>query len=298
MATHGVNGPRSSISERELGKRPESKVGRVVRNRPEQGHTIDLELGLPDQHNGYPDLATHSDRSDSSMAYQRVAFLHSRLLNEQAMIQAMTQEQPKTKHELVKMEDHYRVSDRRHWMPRQVEPLVFQPGGPVKFRHHRHLLLNDLEEKLYKFNSMVLQMRPLPQFEKPSLQQYISVRQFLEEGPDIHMGHPTISDNFWPSYELAVKELLRDTGSKFLDRLVNVHWLEAPFKEAENSDQAPKTLGTQFKKSWDLLIGLGVALMMQPCLHVLFWIGHITAALGFVLTANSLGSEWTPTTTR
>ncbi|KAL8993286.1 MAG: hypothetical protein Q9169_006459 [Polycauliona sp. 2 TL-2023] len=75
------------------------------------------------------------------------------------------------------------------------------------------------------------------------------------------------------------------------------HWLRTSCEEARNLKTA---VDVWFKDKVDLAMGLSVGLVpsvMHCCLYIMFWTGHITAALGFVLTANTPMSEWGPTTT-
>ncbi len=95
----------------------------------------------------------------------------------------------------------------------------------------------------------------------------------------------------WLKYELAVKEFLRDKGPAFLKKPLNRLWMEEPYQEANKSRKASKTVRVGVRSRISQLIGISMGLTVQSCLHIFFWIGHITAALGFVLVANSAGSD-------
>lgn len=125
-------------------------------------------------------------------------------------------------------------------------------------------------------------------------QRYLSVGRFLEQGPDIHMDHSELQDNSWLNYELAVKEFLRDRSSTFLNKPLDRLWMEEPYQDADTSRESWTAVSVGLKNRINLLIGVSMGLMMQCCLHVLFWVGHITAALGFVLVANTSGSGGSP----
>lgn len=139
---------------------------------------------------------------------------------------------------------------------------------------------------------MLLQMQSLGQIATSSPRQgYFSVGQFLEQGPDIHMDRSEAHEASWPKYELAVKDFLRDKGLAFLKKPLNRIWMEEPYQGANKSRKPSKTFRVGVESRISQLIGVSMGLTMQSCLHIFFWIGHITAALGFVLVANSAGSD-------
>lgn len=145
-------------------------------------------------------------------------------------------------------------------------------------------------------DSSLLKMRSLTSTTTPNARHhYITVGEFLEHGPDIYMDHSEVQNSIWSNYELEVEEFLRDKGTTFLNRPLDRHWMEKPYQEANDSLYSWTTISVGFKNKVDLLISLSLGLMIGLSMEILFWIGHITAALGFVLAANTPGSDGSPT---
>lgn len=99
------------------------------------------------------------------------------------------------------------------------------------------LLISDFAD------SMVLHTRYFTQINVAKLgQRYISVGQFLKQGPDIHMDHSKTGDITWLKYELAVKEFLHEKGLAFLNRPLDRQWLEEGREEANTSSSLWSTV--------------------------------------------------------
>ncbi|KAL8776884.1 MAG: hypothetical protein Q9213_008093 [Squamulea squamosa] len=99
------------------------------------------------------------------------------------------------------------------------------------------------------------------------------------------MDRSELKQNSWLEYEAAVRKFLdapENTG--FLNKQLDQCWMEDSHKEAVNGfRQMCTTISCQVRNKIDLSLGLGIG--------ILFWVTHITAALGFVLIANTSGSE-------
>lgn len=139
---------------------------------------------------------------------------------------------------------------------------------------------------------MVLRIYSFAQTDKAKLRQrYTSVGQFLKQGPGIHMDRSMTEDITWLKYELAVKEFLNEKGSAFLNTPLDREWLEEGHEEANTSRSLWSTVNLGVKDGKDFLLGFVIGRIMMFCWHILFWAGHITAALGFGLVANMPESE-------
>ncbi|KAL8643487.1 MAG: hypothetical protein Q9226_008337, partial [Calogaya cf. arnoldii] len=213
---------------------------------------------------------------------RRFAFLHARLLLDR--YQEFEQELGK----LDKVDDYFHPSYGRISKFRLTNIQNAQPRESIDFIKHRRLLLSDINEKLFEYNSMLVQMHTLPQYTTSGnpRQRYISVGQYLNHGPDIHLDRSGIRGNAWVKYQLAVKDFLRDQTSAFLNRPLDQEWLEETHQKANTSSKPWTTFKAGWKSGTDLPMRLAVASMIRFCVYILFWTGHITAALGFALVAN------------
>ncbi|KAL8881216.1 MAG: hypothetical protein Q9198_001538, partial [Flavoplaca austrocitrina] len=183
---------------------------------------------------------------------------------------------------LDKIDDRVHASDAR----------ATQPGEAMGVVHYRHPLLGEIEGELSEYNSMVLRIYSFAQTDKAKLRQrYTSVGQFLKQGPGIHKDRSMTEEITWLKYELAVKQLLNERGSAFLNKPLDRQWLEEGPGEPSTSRSLWSTIKTEFQNGQDLLLGFAIGRIMQFCWHILFWAGHITAALGFGLVASMPESE-------
>ena len=134
---------------------------------------------------------------------------------------------------------------------------------------------------------MVLRIYSFAQIDKAKLRQrYTSVGNFLKQGPGIHMDRSMTEDITWLKYELAVKQFLTEKGSAFLNRPLDREWLEEGHEEAKASRSLWSTVNLGAKDGKDYLLGFAISRIMMFCWHILFWTGHITAAIVFGLVAN------------
>ncbi|KAL9032168.1 MAG: hypothetical protein Q9180_006657 [Flavoplaca navasiana] len=243
--------------------------------RPNQPYKTDLELGLHHPHiNSWSPFAISQSDDFEFMLARRFAYLHARcLLNQQAKFLEIEQQLDK----LDKIDDRVHASDAQ----------ARQPGEAMGVVRYRHPLLGEIEGKLSEYNPMVLRIYSFAQIDKAKLRQrYTSVGQFLKQGPGIYMDRSMTEDITWLKYELAVKQFLNEEGSAFLNRPLDRQWLEEDPGEANISRSLWSTLKTEFQNGQDLLLGFAIGGVMQFCWHILFWTGHITAAIGFGLVAN------------
>ena len=126
-------------------------------------------------------------------------------------------------------------------------------------------------------------MKSLTKRPKPSSWQDRSVRQYLEHGPPIHLPYPESTDPRWPEYEKAVQKILDDPATApWLDGPLDLDWTEISHRQLNwrGRVEADHTFwGSRLGSKLDnWAIGGGI----------LFWISHITAALGFALIANTV----------
>ena len=129
---------------------------------------------------------------------------------------------------------------------------------------------------------MLLNMTSLRQFRKPSPSEYQSVREFLYHGKPIYFNHSEINDDRWSSYEREVEKILRDPGiSSWLDEPLDPSWVES--REENWRESLRKRIDDT---SWIFKVKRRLT-RMTTFGPVLFWISHITAALSFLLIANT-----------
>ncbi|KAL9038037.1 MAG: hypothetical protein Q9180_003377 [Flavoplaca navasiana] len=240
---------------------------------------MDLELGFPHPHiNSQSSFALSQSDDSKFMKLCRFACLHARLLNQQAEFLAIEQQ----------LEKPDKIDESVH----ALNARATQPAEAMGVVHYLRPLLGEIEGKLNEYNSMVLQIQYFTQIdEAKTRQRYISVGQFLEWGPDIHTDRSKTGDIAWLKYELAVKQFLNEKGSAFLNTPLDRQWLEEGPEEANTSRSLWSTVKTELQNGQDLLLGFAIGRIMMFCWHILFWAGHITAALGFGLVANMPESE-------
>ena len=130
---------------------------------------------------------------------------------------------------------------------------------------------------------MILSRESLKRIPSQRACRYQSVREFLYHGPPTYMDFAEILDDRWRSYESAVDKILQDPGTfPWLDGPLDPRWSESVEKQLwlergwERVDHA----------SW-IFKARGKLNRMAKGGLILFWISHITAALGFVLIANA-----------
>lgn len=130
---------------------------------------------------------------------------------------------------------------------------------------------------------MISRMESLKRTPRPSAYRYESVRDFLEHGPPVYMHYSEIQDHRWRRYQNAVGEILRDPRTSV--------WLDGYM-----DPDLPERKGRQWWYKCDrgrvhhtLSISKVKDSVMQMATGalVLFWISHITSALGFLLIANT-----------
>ncbi|KAL8976015.1 MAG: hypothetical protein Q9205_007902, partial [Flavoplaca limonia] len=247
--------------------------------RPNQPYKIDLEQGLTYPHTSFCSSSAISQSDDFEfMMLRRFACLHARfLLDREAKFLKIEEQREK----LDKIDDRVRALDARATQPEEAMGVV----------HYWDQLLGEIEGKLSEFNSMVSQTRYFTQVDiaKPR-QQYISIGQYLKWGPDIHMDRSETGDIVWQKYELAVKEFLNEKGSAFLNRPLDRQCFEEGHEEANSSRSLWSTVKFGVENRKDYLLGFAIGQILMFCWHILFWTGHITAAMVFGLVANMPGS--------
>ena len=130
---------------------------------------------------------------------------------------------------------------------------------------------------------MLLGMKSLMESPRPSSRQYDSVRQYLHHGPPIYLTYPESTDPRWPGYERAVQKILDDPATApWLDGPLDPDWTETSHRQLDWRGRVEAVHGLWGSRmEWNLdnwVKGSGI----------LFWIFHITAALGFGLIANTV----------
>ncbi|KAL8819167.1 MAG: hypothetical protein Q9223_002343 [Gallowayella weberi] len=230
----------------------------------------DLELGDPKNNEGavagYPKLAAlwseDENRNFNFMVFRRFGWFHTRLLL-------------------------HKQTEKERELERMGTPTVL-PRHAATYQG----LLNIIEEEFpYDsiVDSIVRQWYPSMQIATSNVRQrYKTVGQLLEYGPDIHMNFDQIEKLSWLKYETAVKDFLRDKGATFLEYPFDQSWINEPHEEGLNNlKRFLMVVDARTKNKFGLLLSLSMG--------VVFWTGHITAALGFVLVANISGSDAHPT---
>ena len=136
---------------------------------------------------------------------------------------------------------------------------------------------------------MILSMKSLKHNLKPSFCQYRSIRDYLRHGPPIYMSDSEIRNTQWASYKTAVKDLLNDPKTApWLDGPFNLDWGEDrcyQLCERDQKDGDGTTWISRLKRKFVHTVVVG---------SVLFWISHITSALGFLLLTNTSGDDGHP----
>lgn len=131
-------------------------------------------------------------------------------------------------------------------------------------------------------------MRSLAQTPLPSVRGYHNTREYLYRGPPIYMNYSEIRDHLWAQYEKAVDNILKDPeAGDWLDRPLDQNWNNALLREQcrwENNAgrHGAPTRRHRLQRFLDqTAISCGI----------LFWILHITSALGFILVDNASTSN-------
>ncbi|KAL8680726.1 MAG: hypothetical protein Q9186_003125 [Xanthomendoza sp. 1 TL-2023] len=268
-------------SERRMGKAMPTVYSSVQTS---ASHHADLKLGYP---HGYPKVRAFFNEDDDFMALRRFAFLHARLLVQK---QAQILQMEAALEEVGRNEFYTGGRHASYPIPRRTRAPNVLPEHAVNSKG----LLGTVEENLHMHNSTVLQVQSLMRIATSNVRQrYNTVGQFLTYGPEIHMNFDQIEERTWLEYEAAVRDFLRDKGTTFLKRPLDQCWMEEPHADGLNGSRNFLTaMGARIKNTIDFLLGFSMGLMFWT---VLFWTGHITAALGFVLVANISGSDAHPT---
>ena len=97
------------------------------------------------------------------------------------------------------------------------------------------------------------------------------------------MDYSKILSNQWAAYESAVDELLRDPKT--------APWLDGPLDQdwSETIIQQQQWLDHNWRSVDDLSRRYKIKRTLDHMAGTLFWISHITSALGFVLIYNASG---------
>ncbi len=132
--------------------------------------------------------------------------------------------------------------------------------------------------RLIQLDPMISSMMSLTQTPMPSARRYRNVREYLVQGPPIHMDHSEVRGTRWAEYESVVKNLLMEPEiAPWLDGPVDQDWSGRPYQEKKEVKIDTTWISRQVRRCDNITMG--------GC--VLFWITHVTAALGFVLTSNT-----------
>ena len=124
---------------------------------------------------------------------------------------------------------------------------------------------------------------------KPSLSWYQSVEDYLRKGPPIYMSDSEGRDQQWTGYKDAVKDILDDPkNAPWLKGPIDLDWSESRYHQLCERDL--KGDGT----TWISKVNRKFAHMVVVG-GILFWISHITSALGFLLLTNTSGHTSHPT---
>ena len=132
---------------------------------------------------------------------------------------------------------------------------------------------------------MILGMKFWTENLQPRIRRYQSIREYLRHGPPIYLDYSEIRTNRWVEYERAVKDLLQNPKtSSWLDGPLDHNWSKSLYQQSDEQGlKAALTTSTSraIRRRDRIAIGGGI----------LFWISHVTAALGFVLIANTSGPD-------
>ena len=128
-------------------------------------------------------------------------------------------------------------------------------------------------------------MHSSAQTSRQSVFRYQSVREYLNHGPPIYLDYSKIRFNQWADYESAVDELLKDPETApWLDGPLDRDWDETIIQQQQWLDHDGRSV--------DALSGrYKIKRMLAHVAGILFWIFHITSALGIVLIYNTSGPE-------
>lgn len=154
MAAHCVDASPPSTWRGERGNRPGKNVREPISTahssfQPDLSQTVDLELGLAHQYDGYPPLSAYIIHLDKSMVFRRFGFLHARLLlHRQSEVRQLEQELEKSD----KMEDYRHTSYRGYPVSQLTNTPDAQPGEATDPIQRRYLLLDEIEDKLSKYS--------------------------------------------------------------------------------------------------------------------------------------------------
>lgn len=126
---------------------------------------------------------------------------------------------------------------------------------------------------------MILHTQSLIHGPEISVGRYQNIRDYLWNGPPVHFNYTESKSPRWDRYEKAVKETLGDPdAASWLDGPLQSDWLklsesQSHKKTGECAIGLTSWYSRYGKRVDDLVMGLGI----------LFWILHITAALGHVV---------------
>ena len=130
---------------------------------------------------------------------------------------------------------------------------------------------------------MLLKMQSLTESPKPSSWQYQSVRQFLRHGPLIHLTHREATNPQYLRYENAVREILCEPAT--------APWLDGPLDPNCTETSHPQLYWCGRVEADHISLGRRMKWIIDNWAisgEMIFWISHITAALGFALIANTV----------
>lgn len=141
-------------------------------------------------------------------------------------------------------------------------------------------------DKLLEYDEMILQMWSLSQTALSNINGYRCIREYLYQGPPIYMNHAEIGDPRWARYEKEVDIILKDSGAgQWLDSplglLLQIPGLRDNDERRQDGPYGPYG-ESWLQTAWDQTVISG---------GILFWILHITSALGFILIENASNSD-------
>ena len=138
---------------------------------------------------------------------------------------------------------------------------------------------------------MILSMKIWEHSPKPSLRRYQSVSDYLRHGPIIYMSDSERRDKHWAGYMDVVKDLLNDPRTApWLNGPFDLDWSKSRYhrlRKRDGKDGNETKWISNVKRILDNVVVVGI---------ILFWISHITSALGFLLLTNTSGHSGHPMT--
>ncbi|KAL8900816.1 MAG: hypothetical protein Q9207_005507 [Kuettlingeria erythrocarpa] len=222
---------------------------------------------------GYPRLAAFMNSDEHFMVYRRFGWLHSRVLMH------LQDDVDELELSLKNLDEHEETSPvRRQIFCRNDHPTT----------QSRRYLPQTITEQLSRYDKMIVGMRSLAETPWPNGCRHKSVREYLYHGPPIYLNHHEIRDHRWIEYEKAVDNILKSPeAGHWLDSPLDQGWSHGlPRKDFRGENNAMRHNHPTWRYRWERVLE-------QTAITggILFWILHITSALGFILVDNACGSD-------